>query len=1497
MSGISNTPALDALAMARIDKATDAFIAARLPDWLKRASPGQINRLRTRFKAHQQSQARVRAATLGLIPLQTFARLQLQSLLGDQLPSGRTLDHLQWLEIRRRFVVPPGIRLPVDQVVPVRAPALLRLMQNFPQGITFYAGSGLVMAGDDKPISGEVNAFVQACRRLDAGARYQRLLERVFTVQACASLAQDKREGFSLAVEVAALKGELNARQQLALQSIVGRDAATVGLRAEPGLLTMLGEPVADALVILLRDDQGQEAGAVLYLPSDPLRAMRHFNSRQQMNHELTALLRRSDYRDYFSRLVALNTRGDFLARLDKRLSDPLPDLALAGHGQGEALFDHLVSQQVRRVKDDARLLLVPTAEADRQASEQRRASWAAAGLDLANLAGLFIPVVGALLLGQLVAQTCAEVYEGLADWNHDHQHEALEHMLGVAETLAVTAAVSSGVKVVARGFAASDFVRGLEPVALDGSGQRLWANDLSTYATLPDPGGPQEDGLYGGDELRWVRVGRCYYEVQRAGPQAVWRLRHPGRIGAYGPAAITNGERGWRLETERPLRSDDTVRMLDSLWPQAVPLDAHDAALVLRISGMDVDELRGICVENRTVPLNLRHTLEVFQADRRARAFFEHVRGGAVVLAETDLLSWAQAQPGFEALTGEPLRKRLLASEPLLRARLVTHLCWVEPEQDPLLTLIRRDFPGLPERHGRTLLATCDSVERRLALSEQRLPLALNLKARALLRMARLNGALAGLWLDAVYTDETGELLFALLPRIAHWPADVRLELLSMAGMRRVAVIGRDEHGTEVITLMQREGRFRLLDANGRERDCDIAEPGGIFEAVAAALSPRQRSELGITGREPEGTLRGQAIEQLPASRKQIERLLGWPEGRRWFNPGRRLPDGRVGYLMSGRGPGHRMPLNVLRNRLCNLYPGLDDGEIDIQLGRLLDDPRSPYDVLLEREADLADLQEHLNRWIGAELNATRQAARRQLAAQLERGWRLQGETVQDAQGQPQGLRLTLIGLQVTTLPELPGHVEFPAVSALVLTETPITHVPGEFLQCFTALRDLNLGNNRLLEVPTGVGYLVALRRLRMAHNNLRLNSVALDILNGLPELRELDLSYNPLGAYHMRYDQLSHLVELNLRYCQLDSWPSGIERCELLERADLRDNRLATVPGEILRMPHFYRRAFLVERNRLGRIDLQRLFALDGIEEGGAQAGQAFDPASTQALWVPAAGDAAHARRSQVWDTLVAMPDSEGLFRLLGRLRETADFKRSRENLRGRVWTLLEALEGSPELREQIFARAHLPTHCENSVADRFSELQLRRMVYQAEHNTLRERGNELLAFGQGLFKLDQVERFARQDIRNRLNARERVDQMAVSLYYRVALRQRLGLPAQPEGMVHAYAAQVTAPKVEEAYQAVRAAITPQALADSLSQRVFWRRYLQERHALAFEALAGVYAERRGLLDAEQPRLAAMQYGLRLENLQSDHESDLQALVMQLTRQLLLGRERGQA
>ncbi len=78
------------------------------------------------------------------------------------------------------------------------------------------------------------------------------------------------------------------------------------------------------------------------------------------------------------------------------------------------------------------------------------------------------------------------------------------------------------------------------------------------------------------------------------------------------------NGERLWLLLDDSPMDWNDAQQMLARLWPQRRPLDQQRAAQVLQAACSDVDELRGILVENRPLPANLRDTLRRFEADER---------------------------------------------------------------------------------------------------------------------------------------------------------------------------------------------------------------------------------------------------------------------------------------------------------------------------------------------------------------------------------------------------------------------------------------------------------------------------------------------------------------------------------------------------------------------------------------------------------------------------------------------------------------------------------------------------------------------------------------------------------------------------------------------------------------------------------------------------------------------------------------------------------------
>lgn len=150
-------------------------------------------------------------------------------------------------------------------------------------------------------------------------------------------LAADKRSGLKLATEIAALQGNISADVQIALREVVdhGKSHRQQGLTGDPMLLKALGQPVAEGLLIRLRDKAGNERGIVLYLASDPRQALRFFDDAPSMNSRLASLLKEPSYRQYFTQLISIEHRAAFVSTLGKRLKDALPDLALEGTAPG----------------------------------------------------------------------------------------------------------------------------------------------------------------------------------------------------------------------------------------------------------------------------------------------------------------------------------------------------------------------------------------------------------------------------------------------------------------------------------------------------------------------------------------------------------------------------------------------------------------------------------------------------------------------------------------------------------------------------------------------------------------------------------------------------------------------------------------------------------------------------------------------------------------------------------------------------------------------------------------------------------------------------------------------------------------------------------------------------------------------------------------------------------------------------------------------------------
>lgn len=1478
--------------------ATDDFIREILPAWLTQASLADIRMLRRRFAACNASRERLTVAKRHLTPPDSFAA----SLLGRELQGrlGLTvkLRQARWREVRRHFVVPPGGGLPIDEVIYKRMPALQRLMQNFQDGVSYYIGSALVE--DDRQettISDRLAEIAQLCRSVDAGARYQALLSRVFNVATQGQLAADKRNGLAMAAEIAALKGQLQRDDLECLRRLVDElPAEGPAAHGRVLLLRILDQPVGGALAVELRDARGQPSGVMLYLPDVSDQPLRRHASWEALGASLAAFLKDAEYRRHFMRLIALRQRPAFLSLLSQRLSDALPDLAPQGQAPEEEIFVSLAAQQVARIKDDARLLLVPTADADHAASEAHIEALEGVGLGILNLAGLFVPVVGELLFGQMVVQTLSEVYEGAEDWSQGHQHEALHHMLGLAETVVVAAVTIGATAAVARGFTRGRFVDELEPVELNSGARRLWSSDLGAYRVLPEPESLrlQDNGLYSDGQRYFWRHEGVTHEVQQIDGHATWRLRHPERDDAYGPVLEHNGECAWRVRGERPLEWQGAGYLLSRLWPASEGFDAPRVGRILRIAGVDEDALRGLLVENRPLPVALRDTLERDAVAEQLDVFFTRLAGDTDVAPDAQWLTWCREQLTHPVDGEAGMRVSLLRDALLWRRRLFEHFCRRYLPGDDLLALVQRDFPGLPDAYALDVLKTADSAQRQRMLEGSRLPLALAEQARAALQSARVTRMVEGLYLRDNHSDETLELVFAFLRRRQGWPQTLNLEVRdgSDAGPLLARLDPRPGQG-RLVVLARRDGLLAPYDGQGRMLEIDIAPPKGIFEALVAVLEPVDAQRLGWAGEGGGARMRADVQAWLPQSRRELLALAGLREIKPWFKGAERLQDGRFGYALSGRGIIGNVTERIMRSRIRSLYPGFDDQQVTNYLEATRSVSLTPFSELLRQEHAYWRFDRAISRWEAELPHSFARNRRRFVCEELRRSWRMQGETLVGSNAEPIGMRLSLAHLEVGELPALPASTDFSHILELDLTGMRLQQMPGTFLGCFTRLRKLRLGNNALQSLPPGLSSLSEIRELHLQNNNLRMTGPAAFVLGRLRQLRVLDLSYNPLGLISLHLNQFSQLTDLNLRSCQLETLPPGLQWCAFLEVADLRGNRISSLPQVILDAAGRFRRTLLLEGNPLPEGVRQRMMLPDQLPDPVAEESI---PGWSREHWTQALDTAPGGQLDLLWDQIRAEAGSTDFFDILDQLTQTSDFNLARADLQRRVGEVLEAMGSDSALRNEVFNLASSPRTCVDSVASCFSALEVRVLMARALQRHAPDEGlSARLDLARRLFRLDRVEKVARDDIAARLAKGESVDEIEVSLAYRTGLARRLELPGQPQTMQFELLSGVTEAHLDQAAATVRQAEASEELAEYVGERDFWREYLREENAQRFEGVEQQFWERLEALGAQQDSLEEGIYLQRMNQLSHERQAALDALFLTLTRQALAEQQAG--
>lgn len=774
---------------------------------------------------------------------------------------------------------------------------------------------------------------------------------------------------------------------------------------------------------------------------------------------------------------------------------------------------------------------------------------------------------------------------------------------------------------------------------------------------------------------------------------------------------------------------------------------------------------------------------------------------------------------------------------------------------------VVKSAFAGLPAGVAREVIDQASSVERLRLRITKRVPLAPAQKARATLADVRLDRAISGFHLPHIATADTGKLAVCVLEHLPGWDRHLLLEVREDSVTGKVLQSIGQSGSALKRTVVKSAAGYQAFGSDAKALAPASKGPDALYAAIAQALPPTQRTAMGL-GSQAAGharLLRSRLLARATQERAVAARLL----------TGEPLPETPTLSCVQADppAPSTTHPSALVR-KVQKLYPQMTAQDIATMLDGLGPDHLTRATAVRQRQRQLDSLREALKTWRNDEVEMRKlpgdlgeyQLSRRQVADAIENSWRRLVVLPDE-----QGIRLpgmTLDGMRVGKLPTLPAEVDFNHVRCLSLKNMEQGNDLAYFLKHFRALEMLDLDSNKLTRLPEVLSLMPNLKHLSLADNQVVLTEHTLAKLAAMRTLRSLNLSKNPLGAT----PDVSHLFDLrllSLRDTRATELPKGLRRLPHLDRVDLRNNDIATLPEWLFSVPRRFSETVNLRANPLNvasRVKLKAYRDSVGVGMGFLEDDNArLNEQEAKKLWLPAETTVTYSRRGALWMALKDDSASDGLFQLLAELGNTAESEYVREDMTRRVWSVLEASEVNGDLRHQLFDLAANPINCTDSAALNFSHLEVAVEIDRVtrQFGTTPSAAAPLLKLGKGLFRIDQLDALARAHI----GKTPTVDALEVHLAYRTGLAEALELPGQPRHMRYASLSGVSANDLAAAQNAVKTAELSPALLKDLVQRSFWVDYLKKHYRARFTTIneplqvrmQAVFDQRESLKDAD--------------------------------------------
>ena len=853
--------------------------------------------------------------------------------------------------------------------------------------------------------------------------------------------------------------------------------------------------------------------------------------------------------------------------------------------------------------------------------------------------------------------------------------------------------------------------------------------------------------------------------------------------------------------------------------------------------------------------------------------ASLAHIMSGQLPQSLVGFLS----EDELEALLGphvakgdrvQALRDRLADEAGKLRPDIFVQLYQAgQTSDDPRVQLLRRAVPDLPTRTAQTLLGNAISSERERMTHQQRLPLRIKNLAREAGFEARTSHAYEGFFEDARWVPDTERLVLNTLRVHSDTFTDLRIEVRdgSVDGSLRCSV-GADDASTVRLLIKDEFLKYEVRDgANNLLHQAD-----DFFESVLQTVPANRRPALGYQS--GQGAFFKQWImakTELPSVRRT---LLAEPPNLPV------LPPQTVTLL---RGPLFSRPAVTLVQKVQNLYPHLNEREVGV-FTRSLNTRDDPFEAMKALEDELERLRTTLEGWEGLAYDGAGEDADRRwidfrynggsfIAERLlqcferrsvvfgERSATLEGGYALDLSAEFNVINLDLWWDQ---LPDIQPYLD--QVTTLNLDRTTFNPRAGNLLEDFPQLQQLSARDCRLAHLPEGIDKMHFLRTLRLTDNHITLTPGAVEQLRHLTRLETLRLDDNPQLGELPNVERMPKLTILSLSNTGATRWPDGVfkKRRPRGFFLDLMENPLSEIPvviagsedARIVARTRLFAEQ-LSDANRMAYEDYRRSVGLNPEQLYYLAADNAIDdwPMSDDSSWWTQFVAGLGTFRKEAWHDLMAEPDSKGFFTLIEKLKQSADYRaggKLREQLSGRVWRMIEALDLDAELRTDLFEMATSPTTCADAGAQLFNNMGIKVLTSEAYalSTSAAVLESKLVTLAKGAARLARVDDIARADFGSRAG---NPDEVEVYLAYETGLARRLGLPWQSETILYEPVAGVSVKTLNTAFDTVISMEVGDGLVNEMIEQPFWEKYLRESYPDAYSRNSRRYRGTSELLD----------------------------------------------